>query len=60
MQTEVAQLLGLERGKKIQKPPDLTISNIVKKHVELAEKDELYERTLQLRASSAIQLMIVT
>lgn len=46
MQTEVAQLLGLERGKENSKATRLDHKQYREKAKELAEKDELYEKEL--------------
>lgn len=46
MQTEVAQLLGLERGKENSKATRLDHKQYREKARELAEKDELYEKEL--------------
>jgi hypothetical protein len=46
MQTEVAQLLGLERGKENSKTTRLDHKQYREKAKELAEKDELYEKEL--------------
>lgn len=46
MQTEVAQLLGLERGKENSKVTRLDHKQYREKAKELAEKDELYEKEL--------------
>lgn len=46
MQSEVAQLLGLERGKENSKATRLDHKQYREKAKELAEKDELYEKEL--------------
>lgn len=46
MQTEIAQLLGLERGKENSKATRLDHKQYREKAKELAEKDELYEKEL--------------